>query len=53
MMQNPIEKIALGRTDIFVSRLCFGLGPIGNMPDTYGYSVEARARAGNRARRFR
>jgi D-threo-aldose 1-dehydrogenase len=40
MMQNPTEKIALGHTNLFVSRLCFGLGPIGNMPETYGYSVE-------------
>ncbi len=39
MMQNPTEKIALGRTNLFVSRLCFGLGPIGDMPDTYGHSV--------------
>ena len=50
MMQNPIEKIALGRTKLFVSRLCFGLGPIGNMPETYGYSVEPeRARETVRA----
>jgi D-threo-aldose 1-dehydrogenase len=49
-MQNPIEKIALGRTKLFVSRLCFGLGPIGNMPETYGYSVEPeRARETVRA----
>jgi D-threo-aldose 1-dehydrogenase len=50
MMQNPTEKIALGRTNLFVSRLCFGLGPIGNMPETYGYSVEPeRARETVRA----
>ena len=50
MMQNPTEKIALGRTNFFVSRLCFGLGPIGNMPETYGYSVEPeRARETVRA----
>ena len=39
MKPNPIEKTALGRTGLSVSRLCFGLGPIGDMPDTYGYSV--------------
>ena len=41
MTLNPTEKIALGRTGLSVSRLCFGLGPIGDMPDTYGYSVSA------------
>lgn len=39
MNPDPTEKKALGRTNLFVSRLCFGLGPIGNMPDTYGYGV--------------
>jgi D-threo-aldose 1-dehydrogenase len=40
MTSDPIEKIALGRTSLSVSRLCFGMAPIGNMPDTYGYGVE-------------
>ena len=45
MQPNPIEKTALGRTGLSVTKLCFGLGPIGDMPDTYGYQVEAeRAR---------
>ncbi len=50
MQPNPIEKTALGRTGLSVTRLCFGLGPIGDMPDTYGYHVEAeRARETVRA----
>ena len=45
MKPDPTEKTALGRTGLSVTKLCFGLGPIGDMPDTYGYSVEAeRAR---------
>ena len=50
MKADPTEKMALGRTGLKVSRLCFGLGPIGDMPDTYGYSVEPeRARETVRA----
>jgi D-threo-aldose 1-dehydrogenase len=40
MTSDPTEKIALGGTSLSVSKLCFGTSPIGNMPDTYGYSVE-------------
>jgi D-threo-aldose 1-dehydrogenase len=39
MTLNPTEKIALGRTGLAVSRICFGLGSLGDMPDTYGYHV--------------
>jgi D-threo-aldose 1-dehydrogenase len=50
MKAEPIEKTALGRTSISVSKLCFGTSPIGSMPDTYGYSVEPeRARETVRA----
>lgn len=50
MKTDPLEKIALGRSGLSVSRLCFGLAPIGNMPDTYGYGVgEERARETVRA----
>src|SRR6185436_19205910 len=50
MKTNPTERIALGRTSLAVSRLCFGMGPIGNMPDTYGHRVEPeRARETVRA----
>ena len=40
MKPEPTEKIALGRTGLSISRLCFGTSPIGSMPDTYGYSVD-------------
>ena len=50
MKIDPTEKIALGRTSLSVSRLCFGMSPIGSMPDTYGYGVEPeRARETVRA----
>ena len=39
MKTDPTEKMALGRTNLSVSRICFGLGSLGNMPDTYGYNV--------------
>ena len=39
MNPDPIEKTAIGRTRLSVSRLCFGLAPIADMPDTYGYGV--------------
>ena len=45
MLIDPVGKIALGSTGIAVSRICFGTSSLGNMPDTYGYSVDAdRAR---------
>lgn len=50
MKADPTEKIALGRTGLKVSRICFGMAPLGNMPDTYGYGVEPeRARETVRA----
>lgn len=37
---------ALGKTNLEVTELCFGASALGDMPDTYGYSVsEDRARA--------
>ncbi|HEY7748422.1 MAG TPA: aldo/keto reductase [Aestuariivirgaceae bacterium] len=41
MPVNPVEKIPIGRTGLKVSRICFGTSSLGNMPDTYGYSVDA------------
>ncbi len=39
------RKTKLGRTNLAVSRICFGTSSLGNMPDTYGYAVdEERAR---------
>jgi D-threo-aldose 1-dehydrogenase len=43
MIIDPTEKLALGRTGLSVSRICFGLAPIGDMPDTYGHSVAAES----------
>lgn len=41
-----MPRFALGKTDLEVTELCFGASALGDMPDTYGYSVdEARARA--------
>ncbi len=47
---DPAAKVKLGRTNLQVSRICFGTSSLGDMPDTYGYSVdEERARATVRA----
>lgn len=41
-----MARYALGNTGLEVSDLCFGASALGDMPDTYGYSVdEERARA--------
>jgi D-threo-aldose 1-dehydrogenase len=39
MTKALAEKVPLGRSGISVIRLCFGLAPLGGMPDTYGYDV--------------
>ncbi|HLJ70934.1 MAG TPA: aldo/keto reductase, partial [Roseiarcus sp.] len=45
-----MNKVRLGRTDLMVTPICFGASGLGDMPDTYGYSVEAdRAKATVRA----
>jgi len=41
MSGTEIGKVQLGRSGLSVSRLCFGLAPLGDMPDTYGYQVGA------------
>jgi D-threo-aldose 1-dehydrogenase len=47
---DPIQKTLLGRTEISVSRICFGTSSLGDMPGTYGYDVsEDRARETVRA----
>src|SRR5438477_3338944 len=44
------EKVMLGRTTLKVSKLCFGTTSLADMPDTYGYGVDAeRAHATVRA----
>ena len=47
---DQIEKVRLGRTNLFVSRISFGTTSLSDMPDTYGYGVDAeRARETVRA----
>ena len=43
---SPVSKAKLGHTKLEVSNICFGTSGLGDMPDTYGYSVGAgRAKA--------
>lgn len=35
-----MKRYALGKTDLDVTELCFGASGLGDMPDTYGYSVD-------------
>src|SRR5919112_3518116 len=45
MSIDPIQKTRLGRTNLSVSKVCFGTASLGDMPGTYGYGVsESRAR---------
>ena len=41
MPAGRIEKVMLGRTGLSVSKLCFGAAVIGDMPETFGYAVDA------------
>jgi D-threo-aldose 1-dehydrogenase len=41
MMQTIVDKVSLGRSSLTMTRLCFGLAPLGGMPETYGYDVTA------------
>ena len=46
----PITKAKLGRTGLAVTNICFGTSGIGDMPETYGYSVhEERGKSTIRA----
>lgn len=50
MANTSIDKTRLGRTDLMVSRVCYGTGPIGHMPEVYGHgSTEELAYATVRA----
>lgn len=45
MAANRIQETLLGRTNLSVSKICFGTSSLGDMPGTYGYGVgEERAR---------
>lgn len=39
MTPDALDKVRIGKTGLEVSKLCFGLAPLGDMPDTYGYGV--------------
>ena len=50
MATTSIEKSGLGRSGLMVSRVCYGTGPIGHMPEVYGHgSTEELAYATVRA----
>ena len=50
MPAGQVEKVTLGRTGLTVSKLCFGTSALGDMPEAFGYSVDAdQARATLRA----
>lgn len=50
MTDGVMKKVRLGRTDLMVTPICFGTSGLGDMPDTYGYGVDAeRAKATTRA----
>ena len=50
MTDGSLKNIRLGRTDLTVAPICFGASGLGDMPDTYGYAVDAeRASATIRA----
>jgi D-threo-aldose 1-dehydrogenase len=40
-MPEEMKTVRLGRTDLFVTPICFGASGLGDMPDTYGYGVDA------------
>jgi D-threo-aldose 1-dehydrogenase len=44
-MEKRVKRRPIGKTGLEVTEICFGTAPLGEMPDTYGYSVdEATAR---------
>ena len=50
MRLNPLDRISIGRTGLRVTRIGFGTSALGDMPETYGYSVDVeRARETVRA----
>ena len=41
MAFSPDHRVALGKSGLFVSPICFGTSGLGDMPETYGYGVSA------------
>jgi len=39
-MTQLLERVKLGRTDLDVTRICFGTSPLADMPQVYGYGVD-------------
>lgn len=37
---DALEKVRIGNTGLTVTRICFGTSGLGDMPNTYGYSVD-------------
>ena len=45
-VKDVVNKVRVGRTDLMVTPVGFGTSGLGDMPDTYGYGVDAeRAKA--------
>ena len=42
MTRDPLQKIRLGRTDLFVTPISFGAAALGDIPRAFGYSVDAQ-----------
>lgn len=42
MFKGRDDAVVLGRTGLAVSNLCFGTSALGNMPETFGYAVDAK-----------
>jgi D-threo-aldose 1-dehydrogenase len=38
--KDPLRKSKLGRTDLVVSKICFGTSALASMPEAYGYAVD-------------
>src|SRR5271154_329313 len=41
-MTEELKKAPIGRTGLMVTSIGFGASGLGDMPDTYGYSVDAK-----------
>jgi D-threo-aldose 1-dehydrogenase len=46
MQEATMQKVPLGQTSLMLTPICFGTSGLGDMPETYGYGVDAaRAKA--------
>jgi D-threo-aldose 1-dehydrogenase len=37
---NPAARVKVGKTALSIPAICFGTSGLGDMPATYGYSVD-------------